>query len=432
MLSKEKIKSSKTILCCDTEESLGIEVYCYTECSNSSEEIIKRSRGLVYKGDKLIFEGLPYTDEYPLQDPDLQEKIEPLLADSVIQEAYEGNIIRVFSIENTWYITTHRKLDAFQSKWGANKTSFGELFQCAVEHLYTTDEKLSDYLDRTESETKSKPTKPDVHSPVRAVLERLLASLDIHKQYMFLVSHNEENRIVSLCPQTPFVYHICTQEADGFKTIEDDDIGFPKAPVLSFSSYTELTNYIQSVNCWTQQGVVILPRDKKRLPIKILNDMYHYLFHLRNNEQSVKFRYLQLRNDPQGFHWFCTMYPMYLPEFQQYEQLLAALAEDLLNAYQTRYVKGEWIVLPPDEFSILKKINEWHLEQPQENVSLDVITEIVNSRPAHHLNKIIRRRIKQDKTKSQSDCDKNTSSEVTLPESEVILELNTKTDDDQE
>ena len=38
--------------------------------------------------------------------------------------SYEGTLIRMFNFDDKWYVTTHRKLDAFRSKW-AGKTSYG-------------------------------------------------------------------------------------------------------------------------------------------------------------------------------------------------------------------------------------------------------------------------------------------------------------------
>lgn len=41
--------------------------------------------------------------------------------------AREGTTIRVFNHKDKWYCTTHRKIDAFRSRWG-NTKSFGEIF----------------------------------------------------------------------------------------------------------------------------------------------------------------------------------------------------------------------------------------------------------------------------------------------------------------
>ena len=52
----------------------------------------------------------------------------------VVQDAHEGSLLRAFCVNDTWYITTHRKLDAFRSKW-ASRQSFGAQF---VESLVST------------------------------------------------------------------------------------------------------------------------------------------------------------------------------------------------------------------------------------------------------------------------------------------------------
>ncbi len=40
----------------------------------------------------------------------------------------EGNIKQNFYFNDKWIITTHRKLDAFKSKWGSEK-SFGDILK---------------------------------------------------------------------------------------------------------------------------------------------------------------------------------------------------------------------------------------------------------------------------------------------------------------
>ncbi len=36
-----------------------------------------------------------------------------------LQKTIEGTLIRIFYFNDKWIITTHRKLDAFKSKWGS-------------------------------------------------------------------------------------------------------------------------------------------------------------------------------------------------------------------------------------------------------------------------------------------------------------------------
>ena len=47
----------------------------------------------------------------------------------------EGTLCRIFCHEDEWYISTHKKLSAFASRWSC-KYSFGELFVNCLNSLY--------------------------------------------------------------------------------------------------------------------------------------------------------------------------------------------------------------------------------------------------------------------------------------------------------
>ncbi len=78
----------------------------------------------------MILQGFPYSNEQIITEKSTEEEISFLYKnnDWTITEAIEGTLIRIFYFNDKWIITTHRKLDAFKSKWGSEK-SFGDILK---------------------------------------------------------------------------------------------------------------------------------------------------------------------------------------------------------------------------------------------------------------------------------------------------------------
>ena len=102
----------------------GMVLYHFNDDThqNSSDDT-KQCRGLIYKDNKLVCKSYPWT----LLTTD-EQYIRTTTAE--ITYAHEGTVLRVFNVDDKWYISTHKKINAFNSKWGyLDKTeTFGELF----------------------------------------------------------------------------------------------------------------------------------------------------------------------------------------------------------------------------------------------------------------------------------------------------------------
>jgi hypothetical protein len=178
----------------DKDEENGLELFCYVNCNSQSSDLLKQCRGVVFHGEEIVTRAFPYTDEYNNTNlNELQSVIQPDFSKCEFYDAHEGAIVRMFYFKNRWYICTHRKLDAFRSKW-SSKHSFGASFKLALETEVENNSQLSAVLPTTSEN----------------VLERFQSILDTTKQYMFLVRHNVENRIVCNPPVRPKLYHVGT------------------------------------------------------------------------------------------------------------------------------------------------------------------------------------------------------------------------------
>ena len=130
-----------------TDHDGVLQIISYSKCHRSSDEKVKACRGLVYEGNKLLFPSFGYTEEYNCDETLPFDS----LHSSYIFPSYEGTLLRVFYHDkyNKWYISTHRKLDAFQSRWLANDT-FGNQFQKLIMEMTEKPyESFFDSLDRS-------------------------------------------------------------------------------------------------------------------------------------------------------------------------------------------------------------------------------------------------------------------------------------------
>ncbi|GAF74190.1 unnamed protein product, partial [marine sediment metagenome] len=113
-------------------DEYNLELFCYnrynSENSENSEtsEVIRHCRGTVFHGSKNHVQTFPHTREYRTEDREQIENIFPDCApkDLAVFVSHEGTLLRVFHHNGKWFFMTHRKFDAWKSKW-ASRQSFG-------------------------------------------------------------------------------------------------------------------------------------------------------------------------------------------------------------------------------------------------------------------------------------------------------------------
>ena len=173
-LSRDDVNSLGGQLCLtDHNEEYGLENIHYNVCDENSSSLKKRCRGQVWNGKNLVLESFPYTPEIVHDDI---ESIKKLMEKPFrLFESHEGFSIRMFWFGDKWWITTNRKLDASKNRW-VSRVSFGEQFEKAVEK----------YL------------------PMDSLKEQLKKEY----QYVFIVCHDDKNRIV--CNPSNRIFHVGT------------------------------------------------------------------------------------------------------------------------------------------------------------------------------------------------------------------------------
>ena len=384
--SRENIeKLSKLIKLVDSDTETGLDLFCYTNCSEKDADIIKQSRGVGFKGSDLVIKGFSYTYEHNQDYLDqLFENIS--FNDCHFYDSHEGAVIRLFHFSGKWYISTHRKLDAFRSKW-ASKKSFGDFFKDALQQQVTVNETLRERIGLSEGDD---------------VLEKFKTNvLDTDKQYMFLLLNDTENRLVSTRDgASGGIYHVGTF-INGQLSM-DEDVCIPYPEKHDFKTIDDIYTYVNNVDHKFKQGVIVFAPNN--VQYKIYNNYYQKLLSVRGNEPSIKFRYLQVRMDSENNKTLRELYPEKCDAFDEYENRIYQIAKEIYKAYVDRFIKKLYVITPAEEFNIIKELHSWHLENRVENrISLDRVIQVLNTQTPTNINKMIRRVIQEENTKDSSE-----------------------------
>ena len=382
----------------DKDEATGLELFCYVRCGDKDDGIIRECRGVVFHKDTLIMRAFPYTTECAHTDQEeIETNIQPVFADCSFYDAHEGALIRMFYFGERWYTSTHRKLNAFRSKW-ASRTSFGTSFKQALEAEVEHNSALRERI-------------PEGGE---GLLESFQSTLDTSKQYMFLVRHSAENRIVNAAPERPTLYHVGTF-VDG-QLVMDVEAGVPYPQKHDFLSMDDLVAYVEKTDIRTLQGVICFAPDNKQY--KILHKEYQNLFKARGNEPSIKFRYLGVRMNRRTVDMLYHLYPEMGEAFDDIENTLFEIAKTIFNNYVQRYIKKRFVTVPTEDFAVMRECHAWHERDRTNRVSLEKVITGLNQQPPTALNKMLRRwrNEKTGKEENKTAAKQRTRSN-TIPES---------------
>jgi hypothetical protein len=216
---------------------------------------------------------------------------------------------------------------------------------------------------------------------------------------MFLLLNNEDNRIVCLNDtEGPEMFHVGTFDSVTRTSVEDDIcICRPdNLPSSDYSSLQDVYDHAQTLDYTKYQGIIIFTPNNKQY--KVLNSDYDYFFSVRGNEPSIKFRYLQVRNNEEYSKALRMMYPNMVGAFNSYENYIRLIAKDIFEAYVERFMKKKFATVSPDEYVIVKACHGWHLTDRKNNiVNLKRVYDELNRAQPTLINKIIRSRMQKEK-----------------------------------
>lgn len=348
----------------DSDERL--DLFCYHNCTNNDSDMLKNCRGVIFHQDQLVVQSFPYTEEYNVSQTELfKDKLSSMFDKCSVYNSYEGTLLRLFYFEDKWYLSTHKKLDAFKSKWSCRQ-SFGELFVEALAYDFQKD------VDNNES-----------------LLTQFCATLDHTKQYMFLVCNNKENRIVCDAVEKPTLYHVGTF-IDGVVNT-DYHIGVRRPEKLVFSNVDEMCQYVEDLDYKKYQGVIVFGPENRQY--KIVHYEYQRYQSVRGNESSVRFRYIQVRNDRELVNQLKQLYPDRVNEFNEIEKTINSVISGIYTAYVNRFIKKQFVTVSKDEFNVVRECHTWHLSNKEANkISIQKVAEVFNQQSPVNINRMVKLR----------------------------------------
>jgi hypothetical protein len=328
------------------QEDPSVELYCTDHQSNG--------KSYVFNGDDLFFEGYPYSIEL------VQSSLEKNPTDKGFDfekceffEAHEGTLIRVFNINGRWYVSTNRRLNAFNSKWAGKTTTFGVSFADAIRRL------VDDEVYEEESlESRKKNAK-------EYLIKLFKNNLDASKKYMFLLKPCSEERIV--CNSSNSILNIGVFDAANNLSL-DANVSFencvvPKPEKFRFDTFSDMMEKLDAIDIESIQGFIAIQDGK--IHYKIFNDRYNYLFSLRGNVSSIKFRYLELAHlvatgkgyTEEHMRDFLKLYPEFDPVPLQ-NFIWNVVVEDLHKKYMDVYIMKKLQTVPQKIMDMLAKIHD--------------------------------------------------------------------------
>ena len=378
IITRSAIEANPKIRLVDSDpENNNIQLFCYDSCNADDNEIVKSCRGIVLCGDDIIMKAFPFTTDYT--EKDNKTEIEDLLTNTnscKIYDSFEGSLLRMFCYNGKWYLSTNRKLDANKSKW-SSKTTFGEFFKKALEHEIVVNQLFCDAI------VKGDP------SNTMCLMSKFLNILDPAKQYMFLLLNNYENRIVCQYDHPKFL-HVGTFINGELSMEHETSIGLDYPKQHSFDTIDQMYEYIRNVDYKLLQGVIVFAPGNKQY--KIYNQTYSGFYNIRGNESSVKFRYLQLRNDSLKKELLRQLYPEWCDAFDTYDKCIHNICEIILQAYINRYIRKNFTTLPLEQFIVMSEVHKWHqLDEVNNEVNLSIILITLNLQKPTSINRMIKK-----------------------------------------
>jgi len=327
----------------------------YKGVQEDTNQDIKNIRGQITDDQQnIICSSFGYTQEYTVNQKD---KYHPLLKDlskCVCYKSEEGSLLRLFYYEHRWRLSTFKRIDAFESRWSSRKT-FGELFVDALSYFFTDGA----------GKDKLSFEKDDIFDVFCNTLNRSLV-------YTFLLRTNKDTKIVCRPPEHPTVY-FGGSFSDNVRSIENDTM-IPSPEKLEFGSVDELDQFVQKVDPFEYQGVIIMLPDQTTIKV-IQSDALTYK-NIRGSEPDIDMSYFRVRKNKSELDLFTRIFTEVSPK--DMEDQLKTMTLYLHRMYVRRFIKKLYTILHPTLFHVLRKAHTWHSENRKSNiVTLEKMTELI-------------------------------------------------------
>ena len=350
----------KTII--ETDNLDGLVCIHFNECNNDSSDDHKQFRGIIKEKetDKIICKTFGYTPEIVEDDSENTERfIMPMVnANATCFYSYEGSLLRMFCYKEKWYLSTHRKISAFRSRWGFGK-SYGDLF---AEYL-----KRFDNFKELENQD---------------IIQAFGKNFQQNQVFVFLITSYKENRIVSnRLLESPNLYIVGRFENvnDESRFINNfDDLSFEGGFIPAPEKH-DISNPNVNIHIDTKQGLVFI--DDKGNSAKLINKEYAELVALRKNNPNIILRYIELQQegDKTKLEKFMKLYEDFSHKFKEYNDILLDIIGNVFRKYRNRFVRKLESIAPPEQYYIIRELHESYLQNNQNIVTPQRVDSYIKS-----------------------------------------------------
>ena len=177
----------------------------------------------------------------------------------------------------------------------------------------------------------------NINLPEDKVFEWLTNQLDKETIYFFLLRCNSQNRII--CNVEIDKKERCILMAiykSNIFTLNTENLVLDIDILNEFSKMkeirTDLRKKLDSINPFEYQGLIGFSNKEIKV-IKILSDRYKDWMEVRGNNPNLRFRYLELRTQPDKLEKLYYLYPIYSQMFDDIDEILNKISRDICKKY---------------------------------------------------------------------------------------------------
>lgn len=335
-------------------ETGTLTMFC---ADNESSDEDKKIRGVLYNGDDLILYGMPYSENYIIDDDVVESDFEFLFDGSYkISRAIEGTLLRVYYFGGSWCVSTHRKINANRTHWG-NEVSFMELFKNAIKNKSGLDWEVF-----------------------------ANTCLDIDFQYTFLINATTKTRFVCTAGTLSCFLYTITKD-NIYVELDDDDIlkeWYQKEYNMDLKSAFDFVKELDAP--FNYSGLLFFDPITFQ-SIKLVNKKYQAYYDVRNNEVSIAKCYLSNINNPTNIAILEELYKNEMDIIRpSYCDAIEELTKYTLELYKNKHVNKQDVVIPKNMIDIIYRCHGTYIQNVNSKykkpLTLDQVRQVVyNTRP---------------------------------------------------
>lgn len=341
-------ENMKYIDCVDSYKDL--KLYHYN--NNFIDSSVNNVRGIIVENDnKIVCKSFPYTPELIELPPFINDE---LLKECKITLAYEGTLLRVFYYDNEWIVSTHKKINALQNKWG------GPTFEKMLKECMNTNELSFDFLNKNYC-----------YVFLMHHIKNTLVSEITQKILFHLATYDENMNIINESLST-FEY---IQTPRLFKDLNLQSM-VQLIPNYNYSKYySKECGYSDKWIMYPYCGLMIQLPDGRMY--KYVHPTYIKRRKIRGNQPSLYVRYLELDEDDK--EEYINMFPSKEKVFQLLDYKLNNIVEYLYEKFDYRYIQKNYLRLPKQQHILLENVLEKYTVKQDKNNIINIIKQEFDS-----------------------------------------------------